>query len=586
MSTQTTVAPGGGTQSKHPKGLYVLFLTEMWERFSFYLLIGLLNLYLRDSQTGGLGWSGPAAASLVGTYIGLVYFTPFLGGLIADRFLGYRKAIWLGGFFFILGHSLMAIPSETMLFVALGCLIIGNGLFKPNISTMVGRLYPANSPLRDNAYTIFYMGINIGAFACNFVAAIVRNAWGWHAAFATAGIGMAIGMVIFGLGQKHIRDADITDEERKGQQHESLRPLWMQCLGPAALFGFIGWMLATNGIQPLVKLGAPTAAFVCACLPVIWFFVRLWRNVSDETERGKVGALLAVFGVVVVFWMVFHQNSTALTEWTNTNTDRRPAHVVESVVGLAPDFGESAPPEYFYNASPDTARPADSMFRIVSDTEYEQLKKDKKLSVEPGQPTIVTQGIYDKVMKNTDASTPRLEHGKQLTLVNPELFASINAGFVIMFAPLLVALWTFLARRKKEPSTPTKIGLGLFLTGLSVLVMVGAAQAAGPESAKVSAWWLFGTYAVITLGELCLSPMGLSLVSKHAPKRIAGFMMGGWFLSTSIGNKMSGVFGELYHEMDHTTFFIVNAVCVFIAASAIIVLLPYLKRHLTEPRRD
>ena len=587
MSSSSIVnGTASGATPKHPPGLYVLFFTEMWERFSFYLLIGLLNLYLRDSQTGGLGMSGGEAASIVGSYIGLVYFTPFLGGIIADRYLGYRKSIYLGGFFFILGHSLMAIPGKTMLFVALGCLIIGNGLFKPNISTMVGRLYPADSPIRDRAYTLFYMGINVGAFTCNFVAALVRNAWGWHAAFATAGIGMALGMLIFFIWQRHVRDADITPAERASRTHDSLRPLWLECLGPALGFGIVGWLLADGGVDPFVKLKAPMSAFVLACIPVIWFFVRRWRRLEDPTERGKVGALLTVFGVVVVFWMVFHQNSTALTEWANHNTDRRPSGIVETVTDAAPAFAEQAPPEYFYNAGPEVARPADSMYRIVSDEEYAELEKAKKLAVEAGQPTPVTQAIYAKVIAGTNATTPRLPHGDQLDLVNPELFASINAGFVIIFAPLLVLLWGFLGKRGKEPSTPAKVAIGLFLTGLSAVVMIGAVQDAGSPEGKVTALWLFGTYAVVTLGELCLSPIGLSLVSKHAPKHIAGFMMGGWFLSTSIGNKMSGFFGELYHTMDHTTFFILNAVCTFIAAAGVVMLLPYLRRHLTAPRKD
>jgi POT family proton-dependent oligopeptide transporter len=148
----------------------------------------------------------------------------------------------------------------------------------------------------------------------------------------------------------------------------------------------------------------------------------------------------------------------------------------------------------------------------------------------------------------------------------------------------MVALWTFLRRRRKEPSTPAKIALGLFLTGMSAVVMIGAVSAAGTPEGKVSALWLFGTYAVITFGELCLSPIGLSLVSKHAPKHLAGFMMGGWFLSTSIGNKLSGVFGELFHTMDHTTFFVLNAGCAVVAAGAIVVMLPWLRRQLTEPR--
>jgi POT family proton-dependent oligopeptide transporter len=576
-----------GSRAKHPPGLYVLFMTEMWERFSFYLMIGIFYQYLTDSQTGGMGWTGAKAASVVGSYMGLVYFSPFLGGLLADRLLGYRKTVLAGGAFFIAGHTLLAFPTEAMLYLALACLVIGNGLFKPNISTLVGRLYPPDSPHRDGAYTIFYMGINIGAFLCNFVAALVRNAYGWHWAFATAGFGMALGLVIFMVGQKHLAAADI-DPKRSTEPKPSLTPLWVECLGPAVAMGAVGWLLGTSG--PAVfseRLGPTTSAFILMCVPVVWFYARIWLNLTDRGERGRVGALLTIYAVVVVFWMVFHQNSTALTEWAKSNTDRRPGALVQPIVDLAPDFAEDAPPSYFYNAPADTPRPDPSTYRVVLAEEYAQLEKAKQLAVKPGVgATPVTQEILAKVEAHAGADTARLPPGAHLQLVNTELFQSINAGFVMLLAPLMVGLWTLLARRGREPSTPAKIGLGLFLTGMSAVVMIGAVSAAGTPEMKVSAWWLFGTYFVVTVGELCLSPIGLSLVSKLAPPRLASFMMGGWFLSTAIGNKLSGVFGEAYHTWDHTTLFAVNAGCAVLAAGAIVALLPWLRRQMAgDPAR-
>jgi POT family proton-dependent oligopeptide transporter len=567
---------------RHPPGLYVLFFTEMWERFSYYLMIGIFYQYLVDSQTGGMGWDGGKAAGVVGSYLGLVYFTPFLGGLIADRYLGYRVTVVLGAISMGIGHILLAFPTEAMLYAALAALIIGNGLFKPNISTMVGRLYPPGSPLKDNAYTIFYMGINIGAFICNFVAAIVRNLYGWHWAFATAGFGMAIGLIVFVTFQKHIREADLSPAEKK-EPKPSLTPLWIECLIPAAIIGAIGWWVGMpDGGGNLLKLGPATTALVFACLPVAFFYIRIWRGLADPTERGRVGALLAVFGVVIVFWMVFHQNSTALTEWAKSNTDRQPPEVLNPLIDLAPEFAEKAPPEYFYNADGATPRPADSSFRIVSDAEYKQLETDKQLSVADGKPTAVTAEIHGKVFAGAVAGTPRLADGVQLKLVNTELFQSINPFFVMLFAPLMAAFWSFLIRRGKEPSTPAKIGFGLLLTGASALVMVGAVAAADTPEGKVSALWLFGTYGVITVGELCLSPIGLSMVSKFSPRKITAFMMGGWFLSTAIGNKLSGVFGEIYHTWDHTNFFLMNAICAALAGVAIFVMLPWLRRNLSE----
>ena len=563
-------------RERHPKGLYVLFLTEMWERFSFYLMIGIFYQYLVDSQTGGMGWSGEKAASVVGSYLGLVYFTPFIGGLIADRLLGCRKTVFLGGIFFVIGHTLLAVPTEPVLYLALLALVIGNGLFKPNISAMVGNLYPAGSPLRDNAYTIFYMGINIGGFSCNIVAAIVRNLYGWHWAFATAGFGMGLGLLIFLLGQRYIRHADRNPRESK-EPRESLRPLWVECLLPAALAGVLGWVLGQSGFGPL---GPATTAFLFACLPVVAFFVRIWKSLSDPGERGRVAALLSIFGVVIVFWMVFHQNSTALTAWAVSNTDRTPSAAVQRVVDLAPEFAESAPPEYFLNAGVDTPRPDRSTFEVVSDAEYEALKEAKALTVKDGQPVPVTPTMLDEIYAGAGPTTPTLQPGQHLKLVNAELFQSVNPGFVILLAPLMVALWHFLATRRREPSTPAKIGAGLFLTGMSALVMFAAVQAAGEEGGKVSAWWLIGTYGVVTVGELCLSPMGLSLVSKLSPMRLRSFLMGGWFLSTAIGNKLSGVFGEVYHRWDHSTFFLVNTGFAVLAAGVIFAILPWLRRQM------
>ena len=561
---------------RHPKGLYVLFATEMWERFSFYLMIGIFYQYLTDSQTGGMGWSGEKAASIVGTYLGLVYFTPFLGGLIADRLLGPRKTVLIGGVFFIIGHVTLAVPTEAALYLALAALIIGNGCFKPNISTMVGNLYEKDSPLRDNAYTIFYMGINIGGFACNFVAAIVRNKFGWHWAFATAGIGMALGLLVFVLFAKHIRAADL-DPKSNGPR-ESLTPLWVQCLIPAVALATAGYFLG-GSLDPL-GLGDINTAFVLACIPTVWFFITQWKKVSDPGERGRTAALLAIYGVVVVFWMVFHQNATALTDWAVHNTDRTPNAAVRPVIEMAPEFAENAPPEYFTNADARTPRPERAVYQVVSKDEYEKLEESKSLSVTDGKTVAVTEEMLASIYAGATASTETLPKGEHLKLVNPELFQSINPGLIILIAPLMVGFWHFLSKRKREPSTPAKIGMGLLLTGMSALVMVGAVHYAGDPEGKVTSWWLFGTYGVITVGELCLSPMGLSLVSKLSPPHIRSFMMGGWFLSTSIGNKLSGVFGEVYHRWDHTVFFLVNTAAAIVAAAAILALLPWLRRQM------
>jgi POT family proton-dependent oligopeptide transporter len=582
----STLATDG--QPRHPKGLYLLAFTEMWERFGFYLMIGIFYQYLVDSQTGGMGWTSARAAGVIGSYLAFVYLTPFLGGILADRLLGCRLPITLGAVLMGAGYFLLAVPGETTLYLALLLIVLGNGLFKPNISTLVGRLYPPDSPLRDAGYNIFYLGINVGAFFCNFAAAIARNVWGWKGAFSTAGVGMAIGLVTFVVGQRLIAHADKSPREaaRSGEATEqaSLVPLFVGCLLPAAALFGLGYFLGGLGDDhkgPL-GLGPASTGFLLACLPVVGFYLWIWRSISNLIERGRVAGLLAIYGVVIVFWAVFHQNSTALTEWALHSTDRTPAAILRPVLELGEEFGESAPPEYFKNAPPSTPRPDRALFRIVDQTEYDALKKAKQLSVAEGRPVPVTQQMFDAVYARATAETPMLKPGESLKLVNTELFQSINPGFIVLLTPLVVGLFSLLRRRGREPSTPAKIGLGLALTSLSTVVMIAAASAVDDTVTKGSAAWLFGTYGVITLGELCLSPMGLSLVSKLSPKRLTSFLMGGWFLSTAMGNKLSGFLGEKYSEWSHTKFFVVNMALTGVAAVAIFALLPWLRRQMSE----
>jgi POT family proton-dependent oligopeptide transporter len=579
----------GPTLFGHPRPLFVLFFTEMWERFSFYLMIGILYQYLTDSVKGGLGWGGVQASSLVGSYIALVYFTPFLGGLLADRVLGSRKTIVLGGVFMMIGHTVLAFPQVTALYLGLLFLIIGNGFFKPNISTLVGNLYPPGSPLKDTGYNIFYMGINVGAFICTFIAAIVRNKFdqnpewgviGWHAAFATAGIGMLFGLVIFLANYKTFARYE-NDPKAPGAPRESLRPLWVECLGPAAVTAiagfYVGQWLWSGAPAETQRANSITMAFLFACLPVFFFYGRILRNLKSPAEKQRVAALYTIFVVVIVFWGIFHQNTTALNDWAIRSTDRSPNAIVQPIVELAPDFAEVAPLDYYYNAAPSVPRPPKDRYIVVSLEEYDRLKEDKALATDDGR-LHVTQPQFDRIYRYPES--PMLPPGAEPKLVNAELFQSINAGMVLLFTPfVIVPFFAFMKRRKREPSTPAKIALGLLLTAGGPLVMLFAVLATNDADPKASSWWLFGTYAFVTLGELCLSPMGLSLVSKTSPARLRAFMMGGWFLSTAIGNKFAGVFGEVYHEWDHVTFFIVTMSCMLAAALLLYMLLPWLRRQ-------
>ncbi|MGZ3952724.1 MAG: peptide MFS transporter, partial [Flavisolibacter sp.] len=307
--------------ARHPKALYILFFTEMWERFAYYLMVGILLLYLIDDKTGGKGLSEHVGADIVGSFIALVYLTPFIGGLLADRHLGYIRSIFLGGGLMAAGYLCLAIPGNTALFVSLTMIIIGNGFFKPNISTVLGNIYNRAElrPLKDNAYNIFYMGINIGAFVCNFVAAYLRNKYGWGYAFSAAGIGLIIGLIILASNLKHVREGDV----KKPAQAEDMPTgkIFGYVFLPAIIAAIIGWFL------PTVVLGKPlmgsqaSDAFIFACLPIIAFYISLWVKAKGQDKK-SIGALLFVFAIAIAFWTIYNQNSTGLTLWAEKHTDR------------------------------------------------------------------------------------------------------------------------------------------------------------------------------------------------------------------------------------------------------------------------
>jgi proton-dependent oligopeptide transporter, POT family len=423
---------------RHPSGLYVLFATEMWERFSFYTMLAMFTLYLRDTTGQGFGWTVDQATGLYANYLMFVYASPLVGGWLADKLLGYRKAVMFGGLFFIAGHLLLSFRSVAIMYVALACLVIGNGFFKPNVSAMVGNLYPDGSRLKDRAYNIFYMGINCGAFLAPLVAELVQGRFGFHPAFAVAAGGMAISVWILWQFKAHIEAAD----RARG---------------------------AVSKDQPSeVKLA-----------------------IDAVPDARRIGALIVVFLIVIVFWMVFHQNGSTLTYWGNENT----AWNVSGIVSNA-----------------------------------------------------------------------------------------INPGWVILLTFPLVGFWKWCDRKGLEPSTPTKMVFGMIATSVAFFILfiaakLGEASVTGenPYTFKVSPAWLIGAYAVLTLGELMLSPMGLSLVSKVAPTRLRGLMMGGWFVATAIGNKLTQI-GELWDDWLHSTFWLLLSGLALCMALVLMLLLRPLKK--------
>ena len=301
----------------HPKGLWFMFGTEMWERFGYYLMLGIFSLYMLDGwNNGGMGFDGQLKSDIYGTYLGLVYLTPFIGGLLADRLLGYRRSIIIGGLMMAAGYFMLAMHTIPSFYIALLLISLGNGFFKPNISTLVGNLYSEESlkDKKDAGFNIFYMGINIGAFVCNFVAAFMRINYGWGHAFAAAGVGMLIGVVVFSIGNKHIKSYDVVKPLQEGDM-STLKILALTVL-PMFVFGIIGYLIPGN------LLGTDTNdAFIIGCLPVIGFFIYLAFK-SEAKESRAIKALLAVFTCVILFFAIFHQNGDALTIWAEDYTDR------------------------------------------------------------------------------------------------------------------------------------------------------------------------------------------------------------------------------------------------------------------------
>lgn len=518
--------------SKHPKALPFLFLSEMWERFGYYLMIGIFTLYLKDSERG-FGLNEAQASDLYGTFIALVFLTPFIGGLLADRVLGYRKSIIIGGILMGLGYILMSIKDLNFLYLSMTLIILGNGFFKPNISTLLGNVYNEESykARKDAGYNIFYMGINIGAFVCNFFGAALYNMYGWYAAFWAAGVGMFIGVLVFIIGTKHYKHAD--QIKPIGETDMPLLKILGTILLPAVIFGLIPLTFET----PLVG-SKSTDAFLFGCIPVVFFYIHLYRK-SPASEKPQIGAMLSIFAVVIAFWAIFKQNGSTMNTWAMNYTDREVPAVVQP---LTTSLKLSEEITYAKDSVPFI----DKQFRVI--------EKDKKVVAYP-------------TYFNNQAAKDLPKEGATIRVFNTNLFQSVNPFWVIALTPLVVAFFAFLNRKGKEPSTPTKIAFGLLISALSCLVMVGAVYASNNGAGKSSAWWFISSYAVITIGELFLSPMGLSLVSKLSPARLTSLMMGGWFLATSIGNKLSGVLSSMWDGYEQkANFFYLNFVLLGLAA--------------------
>ncbi len=544
----------------HPKALPFLFLSEMWERFGYYLMIGIFTLYLKDVESG-FSMTEKEASDLYGTFIALVFLTPFIGGLLADRYLGYKNSIVIGGVLMGAGYLLMGIHHISMLYVAMTLVIVGNGFFKPNISTLLGNLYSTDNykDKKDEGYNIFYMGINVGAFICNFFGAALQILLGWKFAFMAAGVGMFIGVIVFLIGSKYYAGFD----HKKGVQDDDM-PFYkivLFILLPSVIFGVIGWLIkgvaSADNADSYIFGSDSTDAFIFACIPVVFFYGSLYFKAKVEDKK-SIGALLTIFAVVILFWAVFKLNGSALNTWADRYTDRQITGRTETVFNT---LKLSKKVEY----KKDSVELYDANFKLQ--------KKNGIVQKELNYPLYFRNVTKDHLPSE----------GSKVSLWATNLSQSINPGWVIILTPLVLAFFTFLRRHEKEPSTPSKIAFGLLISALSVLVMVAAVQIGANGTEKVSVWWLVANYGVITIGELFLSPMGLSVVSKLSPTKITSLMMGGWFLSTSIGNKLSGVLASMWDSYpDKANFFWINFCLLMLATLLMFILLKRLNKVMNE----
>jgi POT family proton-dependent oligopeptide transporter len=452
---------------RHPRGLRVLFLTEMWERFSFYGLAALLPIYLTEAAaTGGLEWSTEQAGLLLAWYGGLVYFTPIIGGYIADRWLGTSRSLIVGGLIIAAGHFTLAVESLPTLAIGLILVIIGTGFFKSNVSTMVGQLYQQGDQRRDAGFTIFYMGINLGGTLAPIVCGLLRTLLGWNWGFAAAGVGMLLGLAQYLHGRpRHLAGIGAPPAGSRDLRPLTIGAAFLALLGIAGLalglydgFASLGraWsaFAAHAALVTLVSIGAAVAV-----VSAVGIFI--WRQ--EPEDRGPVAAIFLMAFFVTTFWTGFFQSSTSVAFFANRHVDR----------GL---------PEWL-----------------------------------------------------------RWSAGGQETFP-AEWFQSVNPFLILALAPVFASLWLRLARRRNEPRPAAKMGLGLVLLGLGFLFMVGAASSM--DGGMAAPWWLVAMFFVVTCGELCVSPVGLSLVSRLAPARFASMLMGVWFLAIFAGGFLAGMFSR------------------------------------------
>ena len=472
------LAPASSDKSffGHPRGLSTLFFSEMWERFSYYGMRGFLILYMTASVAdGGLGLSTATGAAIYGMYTSMVYLLSLPGGWVADRLIGQRKAVLYGGILIALGHFSLAVPATATFYLGLMLVVFGTGLLKPNISVIVGQLYSREDLRRDSGFSIFYMGINLGAFIGPLITGFLAQDAGfrswiagmgmdpnssWHWGFGAAGVGMTLGLIQYVLGSRHLGEAGLRPAPTESPEaFARLKSKSTMVFGAFFLvLVLVGAALATGSLTITPEQVTNGYRYVMIAV-VLGFFTWLFKaNDWTREERGRLWVITAMFAAAALFWSVFEQAGSTLNLFADRSTNN-------SMLGYA--FPSS-------------------------------------------------------------------------------WFQSLNALFIVIFAPMFAWLWLRLGDR--QPSSPAKFSYGLIGVGIGFLILIPAAQMAA-SGALVSPMWLTMTYLIHTFAELCLSPVGLSSMTKLAPARIMSLMMGVWFLAASVGNFLGGEMAALYETL-------------------------------------
>ncbi len=518
----------------HPSGLFVLFFTEMWERFSYYGMRAILVLFLTASLLDeGWGWERKDAMILYGWYTMLVYFTPLIGGILADKLLGYRNAVVIGAFLMALGHASLALESMEQGFFYLGLilLIAGNGLFKPNISSIVGQLYKPDDSRIDGAYTIFYMGINAGAFLGILLCGYLGEKEGWHYGFGLAGIFMFFGMLQFFFAQNIFGSIGTKPKVQKKSFIEinifsAMSVVWQYIVYGFENAGRLAYLII-GIISCLIALvfGIFLGPFAFVLLTLIWYFILVFAKNLTAIEIDRIIVILIFSASTVFFWWAFEQAGGSMTifakDYTNRELSGNSADIfntINTIITLVPMIIVTY-----------------VLFKLFQNT----FKKYFISNIFLGLSFVIIWCIVYYMLN--------AEIGQETSEIPASWFSVLNSLFIILLAPVFSKIWA----SKYNPSGPKKFGIGLILLGVGYLFVAYGSMGipAGAQTASVSIMWLVYAYLFHTLGELCLSPVGLSYVSKLAPVRLIGIMFGFWLLSSAVANGFAGWTGSYINDI-------------------------------------